>query len=81
MKDYTLTAKRQKKELSILLYCFIVAFLLNIAAIIIYKTPWVEVVTQIGYVVVVGVVLYGLLLLFRLIIASVKALLTRRKKH
>jgi presenilin-like A22 family membrane protease len=79
MKDYTLTAKRQKKELSILLYCFIVAFLLNIAAIIIYKTPWVEVVTQIGYVVVVGVVLYGLLLLFRLIIASVKALLTRRK--
>jgi len=79
MKDYTLTAKRQKKELSILLYCFIVAFLLNIAAIIIYKTPWVEVVTQIGYVVVVGVILYGLLLLFRLIIASVKALLTRRK--
>ena len=79
MKDYTLTAKRQKKELSILLYCFIVAFLLNIAANIIYKTPWVEVVTQIGYVVVVGVILYGLLLLFRLIIASVKALLTRRK--
>ena len=79
MKDYTLTAKRQKKELNILLCCFIVAFLLNIVAIIIYKTPWVEVVTQMGYVVVVGVALYGLLLLFRLIVASVKALLTRRK--
>ncbi|MDD2284989.1 MAG: hypothetical protein PHQ11_06285 [Paludibacter sp.] len=81
MKDYILTAKRQKKESSILLCCFILAFLLNIAAIIIYQSPWVEVVSQIGYVVLVGLVIYALLLILRLIIFSVKAIIRHRKKQ
>lgn len=81
MKDYILTAKRQKKELSILLCCFIFAFLLNIAAIIIYQSPWVEVISQIGYVVIVGLVIYAMLLLVRLIIFLVKTIISRRKKQ
>lgn len=81
MKDYVLTAQRQKKELIILLGCFILAFLLNIAAIIIYQSPWVEVISQIGYVVLAGLVIYVLLLLLRLLIFSVKVLIRRRKKQ
>jgi len=37
MKDIVITVRRQKKELRILLICFAFSFLLNIAAIIIYK--------------------------------------------
>lgn len=81
MKDYVLTAQRQKKELIILLGCFILAFLLNIAAIIIYQSPWVEIVSQIGYVALTGLVIYVLLLLLRLLIFSVKVIIRHRKRQ
>lgn len=81
MKDYLITAHRQKKELSILLYCFILAFMLNIAAILIYRSPWIEVISQIGYVALVGLVIYAVLLLLRLLIFFVKSLFSRRKKQ
>lgn len=81
MKDYLITAQRQKKELIILLYCFILALLLNIAAILIYGSPWIEVISQMGYVVLVGLVIYAVLLLLRLVIFFVKSLFSRRKKQ
>lgn len=81
MKDYLITAQRQKKELIILLYCFVLAFLLNIAAILIYRSPWIEVISQIGYVALVGLVIYAVLLLLRLLIFFVKSLFSRRKKQ
>jgi len=79
MKDRIITAKHQKKELRILLYCFIVAFLLNIISVIIYKTPLVEIFTQIGYILAVSLVLYLFIFLIRLIIFLVKALLGHPK--
>ena len=77
MKDRVFTVKRQIKELRVLLFCLVFTFLLNIVAVIIYKTSWVEIFTEIGYVIIVAIVLYLLILLIRLIIHSVKALLGR----
>lgn len=77
MKDRVFTVKRQIKELRILLLCLVFTFLLNIVAVIIYKTPWIEILTEIGYVVSVAIILYLIILLIRLIIFSVKALLGR----
>ena len=77
MKDRVFTVKRQIKELRILLLCLVFTFLLNIVAVIIYKTPWIEILTEVGYVVSVAIILYLIILLIRLIIFSVKALLGR----
>ena len=78
MKDRVFTVKRQIKELRILLLCLVFTFLLNIVAVILYKTSWIEIFTEIGYVVAVAIILYLIIFLIRLIIFSVKALLRRR---
>lgn len=65
MKDTIITGRRKQKELKILLICFAIAFLINIIAIIIYKTPWHEMFSQIGFVVVITLALYILLVIIR----------------
>ena len=66
MKDTVISAAVKRRELKIWLVCFIVANIVNWAAIIKYHTPWYEIFTQIGYVVVSSLLLYGLLLLVRI---------------
>lgn len=58
MKDTLITARQKKRALIALLVCFIAAFGLNLGAIINYETPWYEIFTQIGFVVVITVGLY-----------------------
>ena len=58
MKDLVITSGQLKKELYILLACFVAAFLTNVASIIVFKTPWSEIFTQIGYVIVITILLY-----------------------
>lgn len=65
MKDTIISAKTKRRELLILLACFIVANITNIMAIIRFSAPWYEVFTQIGYVCVTTIVLYLLLALGR----------------
>lgn len=78
MKDIIITGKRRKKELQILLFCFVVAFLINVLAVIIYKTPWHEIFSQIGYVAVITVVLYLIVVLVRFLIRTIGRLLKKR---
>lgn len=66
MKDTVISAAVKRRELKIWLVCFIVANIVNWAAIIKYQTPWYEIFTQIGYVVVSSLIIYGLLLLVRI---------------
>ena len=66
MKDTVISAAVKRRELKSWLVCFIVANIVNWAAIIKYQTPWYEIFTQIGYVVVSSLLLYGLLLLVRI---------------
>jgi hypothetical protein len=79
MKDIIIPVQRQKKELRILLICFACSFLLNIAAIIIYKTSWAEVITQLGYVFIIALALYVLIAIIRLIIYLISTLFKKRK--
>ena len=80
MKDIIITSKRLKKELYILLGCSIAAFAINILAIIIYKTSWVEAFSQIGYVLVIAVFLYVLIAVLRFIFKVIRKAFRRIKK-
>ena len=77
MKDTIITAQAKKRELWILMACFIVANITNWVAIISFSAPWYEVFTQIGYVVVTTLVIYALIAVLR-IAFKVYKLITRK---
>lgn len=77
MKDILITSAHLKKEIRLLLGCFIVAFIINIAAIIIYRTPWYEMFSQLGYVIVIALCLYLFIAFFRIVIFLFKRIFTR----
>ncbi len=67
-QDTIITAGQKRKEAIILLICFVLANLLNLTGILIYKTSFTELYSQIGIVLVISILLYGLTVLFRLIL-------------
>lgn len=75
MKDITITSKRLKKESTIFIVCFIIAFIINVVSIFIYKTSWFEMFTQIGYVTIISIVLYLLFVPIRVVISLVRKML------
>jgi ABC-type protease/lipase transport system fused ATPase/permease subunit len=77
MKDITITGKRVRYELTSLLVCFIISFILNIGAIIFYKSPWTEIFTSIFYVISFAIALYVAWIIIRLIVCGIKKI--RRK--
>ena len=77
MKDTIITAQAKKRELWILLACFVVANVTNWVAIIRFSAPWYEVFTQIGYIVVTSLVIYALIAVLR-IAFKVYKLITRK---
>ena len=77
MKDTIITAQAKKRELWILLACFVVANVTNWVAIIRFSAPWYEVFTQIGYIVVTTLVIYALIAVLR-IAFKVYKLITRK---
>ena len=77
MKDLVITSRRLKKEMYILSACFITAFLINIFSIVTFKTPWYEMFTQIGYVVVITFILYLLVAMIRAVAFLIKKLFVR----
>ncbi len=72
MEDLIITSKRLKKEIYILSACFAAAFFTNIVSIILFRTPWYEMFTQIGYVVVITLFLYFLVTLIRIIVSLIR---------
>lgn len=79
MKDLIITSRRLKKEIYILSTCFIIAFLINIFSIITFKTPWYEIFTQIGYVIVITFVLYLIMACLRLFATIVLTIFKMKK--
>lgn len=77
MKDTIITAQAKKRELWILLACFVVANITNWVAIIRFSAPWYEVFTQIGYIIVTTLVIYALIAVLR-IAFKVYKLITRK---
>lgn len=68
MKDLVITGKNIRRELLILLGCFVAAVFFDIFGIIKYGKPFYEVFLTIGYEVVITVVIYAVLAFFRIII-------------
>jgi hypothetical protein len=66
MKDIVFTKAAQKREFFIWLACFVVANIVNVVSIIKFQTPWYEIFTQVGYVVVTSLLIYGLVAVGRL---------------
>lgn len=77
MKDIVITAKRIRKERNAYIISFILAFIVNIIAIIIYDRPWTELFSQIGFVVAISIAFYIILWIPRLLIEGVKKLINK----
>jgi len=71
MKDILFTVKQQKTEIKYMLACLLLAFGINIFAIISYNTEWKELHTQLFIVLIIAVVFYILSVIFRLIFALI----------
>lgn len=80
MKDIIITSKKLKRERNIYLLSFALAFIINVTAIMIYDRPWIEMGSQIGYVVVVSFFIYFLLWIPRGIWAVLVQCFRRRKE-
>lgn len=77
MKDTIITAKRKKIEVITFLVCFILANLANLYAVIVYKTPAIELLTSLGYVLALALFFYIIWSFLRLLFYAVKLLLYR----
>jgi hypothetical protein len=71
-RDAIITAESKKKETRIFIYCMLIAFLFNVAGIIIYKSRWTELFSSLGYVLIIGIFFYLVALLVRLLIILIK---------
>lgn len=78
MKDTIITGKRKKTEIVTYLICFLIAFLLNVYAIIKYDTSFKELFFSLGYVFVASVVIYGAWIIIRLVIFGIKSLFKKK---
>lgn len=72
MKDTVITVKRKKMEIITLIVCFIIANLINLYAIVRYKTSYTELFFMLGYVLILTFALYLLWTAIRLIFYAVK---------
>lgn len=72
MKETVITVRRKRREIIALIGCFIVANLVNLYAIIRYKTSYTELFTMLGYVVILTFALYFLWTVIRLIFYAFK---------
>jgi NADH:ubiquinone oxidoreductase subunit K len=80
MKDIVINHKRQKIEILTLLICFLTANITNICCIVGYGTKWNELYTQIIPVLCITVILYGITIAIRLLIALFRKLTQSRSK-
>ncbi len=79
MKPIIIDSKFIKRELWILLGCFVAAVIFDLVGIIMFKRPAIELVTTIGYEVVITLGLYAFLALVRILVFLIASLF--RKKN
>ena len=65
MQDIVITKKRIKKELVFLIISFVIALIMNVYAIISYKTQWIELLTTLHITIFLSVFLYFLIAILR----------------
>ena len=74
MKDILLTVKRQKTEIKVFCVCIVLAYLMNIIAIIAYVTSWSELWTQSLWMLLITCGFYGLSIVLRLLYYGIRQL-------
>ena len=77
-RDTTITAAAKKRELIIFGLCFLGAYILNIIGIIKHGSPARELVTQLHVVILVALVVYGAVILLRVLYHLVSRLWSRK---
>lgn len=77
MKDIIITSKTIKREIIVWVGALIVAQMMNVYAIVKFNTQWCELYSQLGYVVVLSVVLYLLIALVRWLVNLIMKLVKR----
>ncbi len=80
MKDIIIPAKRIKIELFSLAICFLIVFTANVYAVIAYKSPVIEIISSILYVLIGAVVLYLLWSLIRILFLLPVKIFRKSKK-
>ena len=77
-RDTTITATMKKRELIIFGLCFLGAYILNIIGIVKHGTPARELVTQLHMVLLVALVVYGAVIVLRVLYHLVSRLWIRK---
>lgn len=80
-RDIVIKSDTVKRELIVFLACFIFAFLMNVFAIVRAGTSWNELFTQLGYVIVIALVVYLLLMPLRLVVWLIMRPFRRKKRR
>ena len=80
MKNTIITARRKKIELLNLLVCFIIGNLVNLYAIISYKTPFSEMLTSVFYVLAFSCVLYVFWTVLRILFYGIRNLFIKKNE-
>ena len=78
MKPIVIDSKFVKRELWILLGCFVAAVIFDLVGIIMFKRPAIELLTTIGYEVVIALGLYAFLALIRILVFLVSQLFKKK---
>jgi len=79
MKDIIIPGRRIARELLILVGCIAIALVVNIYAILKYKTEWKELATTLHITIALGVVIYIVLGFLRLVLAGAARLFRRKQ--
>lgn len=77
-RDTTISAAVKKKELIIFLFCFLGAYVLNVIGIIQHQSPAKELITQLHVVLLVALVIYGIVVVLRILYHLVSRLWNRK---
>jgi len=78
LRDTTITAVQKRREFIIIAVCFLAAYLLNVIGIIQHKSPAKELITQLHVVLLVALVFYGIVVLFRVLYHLITRLWIRK---
>ena len=78
MKPIVIDSKFIKRELWILLGCFVAAVIFDLVGIIMFKRPAIELLTTIGYEAVIALGLYAFLALVRIVVFLVSQLFKKK---
>lgn len=72
MKDIIITSKIIKREIYVWVCALIAAQLMNVYAIVKFETQWRELYSQLGYILMLSIVLYLLIALLRFVLNSIR---------